>query len=69
MSGDRLVSLRFHVKGMVVEAEVLAFTPDTVLLKIDPKCPFDADALRCLSALLEMLAKTLPFKRPNPNLT
>jgi hypothetical protein len=54
--------LKFNVKGIQVEAEVLALTPDTVLLRIDPKAPWDANALRCLSAVLEMLAKTLPLR-------
>ena len=62
VSGDSLMNLKFSVKGIQVEAEVFALTPETVLLRIDPKAPWDADALRCLSAVLEMLSKTLPLK-------
>jgi len=51
---------KFNVKGIQVGAEVVALTPETVLLRIDPKAPWDAEALRCLSAVLEVLAKTLP---------
>jgi hypothetical protein len=64
-TGDSLLNLKFHVKGIDVGAEVLALTPETVLLRIDPKAPWDAEALRCLSAMLATLANTLPLKRSN----
>jgi hypothetical protein len=64
VAGDSLLNLKFSVKGIQAEAEVLTLTPDTVSLRIDPKTPWDAEALRCLSAVLEMLAKTLPYKPP-----
>lgn len=62
--GDSLLSISFNVKGIQAEAEVRALTPETVLLRIDPKTPWDAEALRCLSGILDMLAKTLPLKHP-----
>ena len=65
MSGDeRLLTLKFTVKGIEAEAQVIQLTSETVLLKIDPKTPWDGAALRCLSVALEMIAKTLPLKRP-----
>jgi len=62
LSDESLLNLRFSVKGVSAEAEIFALTPDTVRLKIDSKAPWDAEALRCLSSVLEMLAKTLPFR-------
>ena len=63
--GDTLLSISFNVKGIQADAEIRALTPETVLLRIDPKTPWDAEALRCLSAVLNMLAKTLPLKQPS----
>jgi hypothetical protein len=64
MSGDEiLLHLRLTVKGIEVGAQVLSLTPETVLLKIDPKTPWDRDALHCLSVAFETIAKTLPLKQ------
>jgi hypothetical protein len=60
---EHLLTLKFTVKGVEAEAQVISLTPDTVLLRIDPRAPWDTAALRCLSIALETIAKTLPLKR------
>jgi hypothetical protein len=66
--GDLLFRLKVKVSdtGGEAEAEVVALTPQTVLLKIDPHSAWDRDALRHLSAALEVLAKTLPLRASEP---
>ena len=64
LPNDRLLSLKFNVKGIEVEAEFVPLTPETVQLRIDPKTPWDAEALRCLGSFMEMLATTLRSTRP-----
>jgi hypothetical protein len=56
------IKLRVNETGGEAEAEVVAITPRTVVVKIDPTTPWDADALQRLSVALDVVAKTLPFK-------
>jgi hypothetical protein len=59
------IKLRVTETGGEAEAEVVALTPQTVSVRIDPNTPWDSNALHHLSVALDVVATTLPFKRSN----
>jgi hypothetical protein len=63
---DVVCHLRLKVKETEGEAEVqvVAVTPETVSVTIDPNTRWGSDALHHLSVALDVLAKTMPFKDP-----
>jgi len=64
-SDDVLFQIKLTVNqtGGEAEAEIVAVTPQTVLVRIDPNTPWDSEALHHLGVALEVVAKTLPVKR------
>jgi hypothetical protein len=65
MSGDEetTVTFKFTVKGIQSEAEIVLVAADIVRLRIDPKSPWDAKALRHFATALGGIALTLSSKR------
>ena len=64
--GDVILHLRINVADTQAEIEIVSQTPRTVLVKIDPTTPWDSDGLLHLSTALQIVAKTLPFREPEP---
>lgn len=56
------INLRVSETGGKAQAEIVTLTPQTVSVRIDPNTAWDSDALRQLSAALDVVAKTLPFQ-------
>jgi hypothetical protein len=68
MAGDVVfhIKLRVAETGGDAEAEVVALTPQTVSVRIDPDTAWDSDALHHLSVALDVVATTLPINRSDP---
>ena len=60
------LKLRVSETGEEAAAEVVALTPQTVSVRIDPDMAWDSDALHHLSVALDVVATTLPINRSDP---
>ena len=59
------LNLMLKETGDKAHAEIVALTPRTVSVKIDPITAWDSDALEQLSVALDVVAKTLAFRKPD----
>lgn len=63
MAGDDVI-LRLRISSGDTEAqvEIVSQTSRMVLVRIDPRTPWDSSALLHLSSALQIVAKTLPLR-------